>query len=101
MDRTSRSGALPYVLLSPAVLATVIVVFYPMAQAFVTSAYRSILWKPRDIRFIGLDNYVTLLHDPVFWSSLGRTAIFGQSAPAAFMAAMRPGRSLPMPSKSW
>ncbi|MEP7085043.1 MAG: sugar ABC transporter permease [Betaproteobacteria bacterium] len=76
MERPSRSGALPYVLLSPAVLATLIVVFYPMAQAFVTSAYHSILWKPRDIRFIGLDNYVTLLHDPVFWSSLGRTAIW-------------------------
>jgi multiple sugar transport system permease protein len=76
MDRISRSGALPYVLLSPAVLATVIVVFYPMAQAFVTSLYQSILWKPRDVHFIALDNYATLLHDPVFWSSLGRTAIW-------------------------
>lgn len=76
MDRISRSGALPYVLLSPAVLATVIVVFYPMTQAFVTSLYQSILWKPRDIRFIALDNYATLLQDPVFWSSLGRTAIW-------------------------
>ncbi len=76
MRRNGRSGALPYVLLSPAVLATVIVVFYPMAQAIVTSLYQSILWKPRDIRFIALDNYSTLLHDPVFWSSLGRTAIW-------------------------
>lgn len=76
MGRNSRSGALPYVLLSPAVLATVVVVFYPMAQAIVTSLYQSILWKPRDIHFIALDNYATLLHDPVFWSSLGRTAIW-------------------------
>jgi multiple sugar transport system permease protein len=76
MGRNSRSGALPYVLLSPAVMATVIVVFYPMAQAIVTSLYQSILWKPRDIHFIALDNYATLLHDPVFWSSLGRTAIW-------------------------
>ncbi len=76
MDRDLRSGVLPYVLLSPAVLATVIVVFYPMAQAIVTSLYQSILWKPRDVHFIGLDNYSALLHDPVFWSSLGRTAIW-------------------------
>lgn len=76
MGRNSRSGALPYALLSPAVLATVVVVFYPMAQAIVTSLYQSILWKPRDIHFIALDNYATLLHDPVFWSSLGRTAIW-------------------------
>jgi multiple sugar transport system permease protein len=47
-----------------------------MAQAIVTSLYQSILWKPRDIHFIALDNYATLLHDPVFWSSLGRTAIW-------------------------
>ena len=76
VGRNSRSGVLPYVLLSPAVLATIVVVFYPMAQAIVTSLYQSILWKPRDVRFIGLGNYRALLEDPVFWSSLGRTAIW-------------------------
>ena len=76
MGSNSRSGVLPYVLLSPAVLATIVVVFYPMAQAIVTSLYQSILWKPRDVRFIGLGNYRALLEDPVFWSSLGRTAIW-------------------------
>ncbi len=76
MDRELRSGVLPYVLLSPAVLATIIVVFYPMVQAIVTSLYQSILWKPRDVHFIALANYAALLHDPVFWSSLGRTAIW-------------------------
>ncbi len=76
MRRNLQSAALPYVLLSPAVLATLIVVFYPMAQALVTSLYQSILWRPRDIRFIGLDNYSALFRDPVFWSSLGRTAIW-------------------------
>lgn len=76
MGRESRSGVLPYLLLSPAVLVTVVIVFYPMAQAIVTSLYQSILWKPRDIHFIGLANYRVLLEDPVFWSSLGRTAIW-------------------------
>src|SRR6266496_4480621 len=76
MDRELRSGVLPYVLLSPAVLAMIIVVFYPMVQAIVTSLYQSILWKPRDVHFIALANYASLLHDPVFWSSLGRTAIW-------------------------
>ena len=64
MDRTSRAGALPYILLSPAVLATMVVVFYPMAQAFVTSLFQNILWKPRDVHFIGLGNYAALLQDP-------------------------------------
>ena len=76
MNRPSRVSALPYVLLSPAVLATMIVVFYPMVQALITSLYNNILWKPRAVRFIGLDNYIAIWNDPVFWSSLGRTAIW-------------------------
>ncbi len=76
MSQKPRVGVLPYVLLSPAVLATVIVVFYPMVQAIITSLYNNILWKPRAVRFIGLDNYIAIGNDPVFWSSLGRTAIW-------------------------
>ncbi|MDR7375894.1 multiple sugar transport system permease protein [Rhodoferax ferrireducens] len=76
MSQKSRTSILPYVLLSPAVLATVIVVFYPMLQALITSLYNNILWKPRAVKFIGLDNYIAIWHDPVFWASLGRTAIW-------------------------
>ncbi|MEO8121233.1 MAG: sugar ABC transporter permease [Rhodoferax sp.] len=76
MSQKSRTNLLPYVLLSPAVLATVIVVFYPMVQAVLTSLYNNILWKPRGVRFIGLDNYIAIWNDPVFWASLGRTAIW-------------------------
>lgn len=66
----------PYLLLTPAVIATLIVVFYPMAQAAVTSLYRNILWKPSAKAFIFLDNYIQVLQDPVFWDSLGRTIIW-------------------------
>jgi multiple sugar transport system permease protein len=71
-----RFDALPYVLLSPAVLAMLVLVFAPMVQAAVTSLYHRILWKPRDVRFIGLDNYLAIAHDPVAWSSLGRTLLW-------------------------
>lgn len=75
---TARAGrrALPYLLLSPAVLATLALVFYPMLQAFATSLFHNILWKPRDVRFVGLDNYLAVVQDPVAWSSLGRTALW-------------------------
>ena len=72
----ARFDALPYVLLSPAVLATLALVFFPMAQAMVTSLYHRILWKPRDVRFIGLDNYLAIAQDEVAWSSLGRTLLW-------------------------
>ena len=74
--RPQRFDALPYVLLSPAVLATLALVFLPMLQAVVTSLHHNILWKPRDVRFIGLDNYVAVAHDAVAWSSLGRTLLW-------------------------
>ena len=74
--RPQRFDALPYVLLSPAVLATLALVFLPMLQAVVTSLHHNILWKPRDVRFIGLDNYVVVAHDAVAWSSLGRTLLW-------------------------
>lgn len=76
MPRRFKGALLPYALLSPAVLATLILVFYPMLQAAITSLYRNVLWKPRDVAFIWFDNYWAILHDPVAWSSLGRTVIW-------------------------
>ena len=71
-----RFDALPYVLLSPAVLATLALGFVPMLQAVFTSLQHNILWKPRDVRFIGLDNYLAIAQDSVAWSSLGRTLLW-------------------------
>jgi multiple sugar transport system permease protein len=71
-----RFDALPYVLLAPAVLATLALVFLPMLQAMITSLFHDILWQPRALRFIGLDNYVAVAQDPVAWSSLGRTLLW-------------------------
>lgn len=74
--KRQRFDALPYVLLSPAVLATLALVFLPMLQALVTSLQHNILWKPRELRFVGLDNYVAVAQDSVAWSSLGRTLLW-------------------------
>lgn len=76
MSHRSSLRRMPYWLLSPAVLATLVVVFYPMLQAGITSLYYDVLWKPKATRFIGLDNFIAIAHDPVFWASLGRTALW-------------------------
>lgn len=76
MSHRSSLRRMPYWLLSPAVLATLVVVFYPMLQAGITSLYYDVLWKPKATRFIGLDNFFAIARDPVFWASLGRTAIW-------------------------
>ncbi|MDF2811163.1 MAG: binding-protein-dependent transport system inner rane protein [Microvirga sp.] len=71
-----RSRALPYALLVPAILVTLLVVFLPMAEAIITSLYDLILWKPNASRFVGFGNYVKLFADPVFWTALGNTALW-------------------------
>jgi multiple sugar transport system permease protein len=76
VSRRAKFDALPYVLVSPAVLATLVLVFAPMLQAAWTSLHRNVLWKPRDVSFIALDNYLAIAQDPVAWSSLGRTLIW-------------------------
>ncbi|MGZ2466120.1 carbohydrate ABC transporter permease [Sinorhizobium medicae] len=67
---------MPYMLLAPAVLVTLFIVFFPMVQAVYTSFYDLILWKPNASRFVGFGNYVKLFADPVFWTALGNTAIW-------------------------
>lgn len=73
---SGRRSFLPYWLLTPAVLVTLVIVFLPMVEAMVTSLYDLILWKPNASRFVGLGNYLKLLDDPVFWISAWHTAIW-------------------------
>ncbi|WP_142850228.1 carbohydrate ABC transporter permease [Telmatospirillum sp. J64-1] len=72
----SRRRLLPYVLMTPAVLVTLLIVFLPMIEALVTSLYDFVLSRPRATQFVGFDNYVRLMQDEVFWISLGHTAIW-------------------------
>lgn len=77
---------LPYALLSPAVLVTLVIVFFPMVQAAWMSLHQYILFKPRDISFIGLKNFTMALQDEVFWISLGHTVLWiGITVPAQLL----------------
>lgn len=67
---------LPYAMLSPAVLVTLTIVFLPMLQTAWMSLHEYVLFRPRDFRFLGLDNFVTALQDEVFWISLRHTVIW-------------------------
>ncbi len=71
-----RTRSLPYLLLAPAVLVTLIVVFLPMIEAVVTSLYDLVLWKPNASKFVWFGNYIKLFNDRVFWIALGHTALW-------------------------
>ncbi|MBD0415286.1 carbohydrate ABC transporter permease [Oryzicola mucosus] len=67
---------LPYWLLAPAVVVTVVIVFLPMVQAVITSFYDLVLFRPNASRFVGFGNYIKLFNDPVFWTALWNTVIW-------------------------
>jgi len=68
--------ALPWLLLAPALTATVLLVLAPVAETIWLSLHDVILFRPRVRPFVGLANYAALAVDPVFWESLGHSLIW-------------------------
>jgi len=72
-DRTKAEARLGWYLAGPAFVVMLAVTLYPIIQAFFDSLYRYRLTAPDDKAFVGLDNYVTVLTDQVFWEALAVT----------------------------
>ena len=62
-----------FAFLGPAVISLALVGVGPLLYALWTSFHYFNLTKLRNVRFIGLENYGTVLTDPVFWEAMGRT----------------------------
>jgi ABC-type sugar transport system permease subunit len=63
-------------LLLPFVLVLFVVAVFPIVYSFYISLYELKLTRPHRVPFVGLENYVTVLTDPVFWESVHRTVTF-------------------------
>ena len=74
-DRLRHERRLGLQLSSPAFLVMILVTAYPLAYALVLSLYRYRLTDPEGREFVGLQNYLTVLTDPIWWSSVSTTAI--------------------------
>ena len=66
----------PYLLILPALTIVVAMVFVPAVHAILMSFQSYDLRRPSSIGFIGLGNYIAVLQDPLFWSSLTRTILW-------------------------
>lgn len=64
-----------FVLLLPAAIGLIVFSFVPILQAFQVSFYDAPLLSPQRT-FIGLENYVTALGDPVFIHALTNTIVY-------------------------
>ncbi|WP_371551891.1 carbohydrate ABC transporter permease [Streptomyces sp. NBC_00554] len=77
-SKDGSRGIWPYVLIAPAVLGTLYLLVYPLVRAVVISLqdFRLRQLILGNARFVGLDNYRTLLSESRFWEVVGRTFVF-------------------------
>ncbi len=74
--RRLSTSAFAFLLNSPALLAIILLVGYPIAYSFWISLHRYNLKRPNLFRFIGLSNYAEIVGSPEFWSALRITVTF-------------------------
>lgn len=67
---------MPLALLSPAVLVTLAIVFFPMVQTAWMSLHEYVLFRPKNFAWVGLQNYINVFQDEVFWISLRHTVLW-------------------------
>ena len=65
-----------YILNVPSVLIILALVAFPIVYSFIISLKKYNLKRPHRIRFVGLQNYLDIVQEPLFWHSLRVTAYF-------------------------
>ena len=74
-DRSRAENRLGQKLVAPAVILMLLVTAWPMLQALYLSLFRYRLTAPDDRELIGIDNYVTVLTDSLFWQDMWNTVL--------------------------
>ncbi|MBB5662347.1 multiple sugar transport system permease protein [Rhizobium leguminosarum] len=66
---------MPYFYVSPATFLLVLLMLFPMVMVFKYSLMDGAIMK-KDAAFAGVQNYLTIFENPVFWQSVGQTMYF-------------------------
>ena len=74
-DRARAERRLGLTLIAPAAIVMMLVTAYPIIDAFVLSLQRADLRFPAANKFIGLDNYGTVLGSSLWWQDVEHTLI--------------------------
>ncbi len=74
-DRLRHERRLGWRLSAPAFVVMILVTAYPLGYALVLSLFKYRLTDPGARKFVGLQNYLTVLTDPIWWSSFVTTAV--------------------------
>jgi ABC-type sugar transport system permease subunit len=74
MSQSERRLAL--LLITPALILTIGLIFVPLITTFVYSVYDAHLARLDSAEFVGLEHFTDYLSNRAFWQSIGRTAYF-------------------------
>ncbi|SDH10255.1 carbohydrate ABC transporter permease [Klenkia brasiliensis] len=74
-DRAKAERKLGWLLAGPALAVMLLVTAYPIAQAFYDSLFDYRLTDPENRSFTGLNNYLVVLTDQLWWQAVGVTAL--------------------------
>lgn len=80
LERRKKRDLFPYLLLLPAVVYLLVMMVYPFCWSLVTSFTDKRVGV--EGHFNGLDNYIQLLTDPIFYQTVANTLIYTLSAVA-------------------
>lgn len=76
ISRRTREHLANYAYLVPAAVCLGGTVLFPILKAIQMSLYQNVLSRPQDYHFIGLGNYVRMIHDPIFWLTLKNSVVW-------------------------
>ena len=71
-----RRTAVAYLFLVPAISGLILFRIFPVINTFIGSLFRLDYSRAGQSTFVGLQNYLDMLHDPIFWISLRVTFVF-------------------------
>lgn len=75
-EKTRGENRLGQKLVAPAIVLMLLVTAFPMLRALWLSVYDYALTAPDQRDFVGLNNYITALTDPLFWTSTAVTVLY-------------------------
>ena len=70
----SRQSRAAWLFLAPFLALTAVFLLWPLAQALPLAFQRT--FGPTSSEWVGLENFVFLVGDPIFWKAVGNTALF-------------------------
>lgn len=74
-EKSRREKMLAWLLIMPALIVFVLFMFYPLVYTLYLSFFKWNMISP-NMKYVGFDNYVALLKDPITWTILENTVAY-------------------------